>query len=451
MPLSDTVVPGNYELIARVKAPEYSRLDLTVGGLMVASYGVDQTWSEESAVVHLEPGEPVGVRAFDRWDDTLPVDLDWIRYEPVGPLVTVRGTELVGLDGTPLRLRGANRAGYQNWTYGAAQYNDPRHEGVPMAEWGMNAVRLLLNEEFWLLDCPLGTRGAGSTVHDDPNDRRYREVVREEVDRFVAAGLYVVLDLHITGQGNPCPRDFEVEHKSAPMANRPRSIPFWRSVADEFGNEPMVGFDLFNEPYVDALGPVSRPSDPDGVWRNGGTIRQATEGRTELAGMQELYDAVRGRGARNLVFVSGLRWAADIDVLMRRPLNGFGIVAATHPYCDEDCDLEKGMIHRWAFGEWEGQDDVIGTADRFPTVGTEFGAKSWGEGSSPDDVGRIVDWHERHGLGWLVYNWAPGNSGNPWGILDQSAYFDETLDDQSRRVPNPNGQRAWEVLGPLHL
>ena len=76
---------------------------------------------------------------------------------------------------------------------------------------------------------------------------------------------------------------------------------FWTQVATAFKGNNAVVFDLFNEPYPDAS---NNWSDMTAAWRclrDGGTC---TGIDYEVAGMQDLVDAVRATGASNVVMTA---------------------------------------------------------------------------------------------------------------------------------------------------
>src|ERR1035437_2761692 len=83
------------------------------------------------------------------------------------------------------------------------------------------------------------------------------------------------------------------------MADYPGSTEFWSQVAARFANNPLAAFDLYNEAHD-----ISNQ-----VWLNGGTVPKYSIFPYQTTGMQQLYDAVRATGARNLVHVSGNNWA----------------------------------------------------------------------------------------------------------------------------------------------
>jgi hypothetical protein len=166
------------------------------------------------------------------------------------------------------------------------------------------------------------------------------------------------------------------------MADR-LSLDFWRDVATRFRNRPLVAFDLYNEPYDIA------PS----VWRDGGRVNQGLLAQWDAVGMQQLYDAVRCVGANNLVLVSGLDYAYDLESVRTVPLDGFGIVRATHVYC------------RGCNGRLPSDLDatVLPTAAAEPVVISEFGTDA-NDGFNA----QLISWAESHGLGWLAWSWTAG-------------------------------------------
>ncbi|MBV8597559.1 MAG: cellulase family glycosylhydrolase, partial [Actinobacteria bacterium] len=103
-----------------------------------------------------------------------------------------------------------------------------------MKAWGIDAVRVPLNEDCWL-----GING----VKPQYGGAAYRTFVRRFVARLNAAGLIAILDLHwnapgtaqATGQQN--------------MPDASHSPAFWSSVARTFRANRDVVFDLYNEPH----------------------------------------------------------------------------------------------------------------------------------------------------------------------------------------------------------
>ena len=431
---------GTYRMSVAIRSPAPRRADLVVDAARVASYGAGPAWRNVNALVFIDgPSSSVGV---------LPqgvIEHGEITLEPVAPMFTTRGTQVIGPDGSPFVPRGANRAGYEHWVDGGVDRNQMGHEGEHMARWGMNTARLPLNQELWLADCPTER----SWVHEEPirADGRpwtYRELIDEEIRRFNAAGLMVVLDLHQASRG--VAQRCEVDTRHQTELPDQRSVDFWRSVATRYRHMPEVAFDLFNEPQLeDVLDPPPTEAERDHMWRNGGTVayRDGLVRRTYTAvGMQRLYDTVREVGATNLVFVSGLAYALDVGVLIRQPLDATSIVASPHMYCTScGSDVPNAGHQRYITGEAHGEPDKVGAADVLPVAVLEFGANS---PYDPAPNAAFVEWMEAHGLGWAVHVWAPAGycrGCSVWGILDPN--------DLEARRPAANGHAVWNTLASL--
>ena len=101
-----------------------------------------------------------------------------------------------------------------------------------MESWGINTVRVPLNEDCWL----------GSDSSDYGNATGYQAAVAAWVSILNAHGIVVILDLHWSA---PVGQHALGQY---PMADA-QSTSFWSSVAGAYANNPSVIFDLFNEPY----------------------------------------------------------------------------------------------------------------------------------------------------------------------------------------------------------
>lgn len=214
--------------------------------------------------------------------------------------VRVDGTNFVGADGAPVRLRGFNMSGAEySCIAGWGTFDTPDSTNVSpavvsaMANWrGANAVRVPLNEQCWL-GIGVAPRNGGAAYH---------AAISDFVTKLNANGFLVILDLHRSAPGT------ERSLNQEKMPDRDHSVDFWREVAQHFGSNPAVLFDLFNEPV-----PFGEP-DSDRAWlcwRDGGCRLKSTNGNTTYtaAGMTELISAIRSTGARNVVLAGGIYWA----------------------------------------------------------------------------------------------------------------------------------------------
>ena len=285
--------------------------------------------------------------------------------EPVDvpPRIAIVGNLLVDADGEPVQLVGVSRSGTE---YACAKQlglsDGPFDDELlsAMEKWGVNTVRVPLNEHCWL-----GLESIAPSLRGET----YRNEITRIVDLVGAKGMFVILDLHfsLNGQGPAVDQDN--------MANRDHSITFWASVAKELGERPHVLFELYNEPH-----------DIDWTcWRDG-----CDDGN--YAGMQELVDAVRSSGSPQPVIVNGLEWSNDLSRWLElAPTDPRGaLVAGFHLYDFNRCDRASC----WA--------ETVGeVADVVPVITTELGQSD----CRSDFVETFMTWADKRGVSYLGWAW----------------------------------------------
>ncbi len=313
---------------------------------------------------------------------------------PVPPLRVV-GNTVVDARGTIVIFRGVQRNGLEGDS-SAKETGLPwtQTETAAIASWGTNIVRIPLSGAMWLPGCPT----------------QYNPVYPVQVDQIVkwvtSLGMVALLDLHYAPVVRCGPQSF------APMAAKNPALDFWAQVAARYKTNPLVAFDLYNEPH----------DIPSAVWRDGGQVRYGAISYT-AAGMQEMYDTVRATGAQNLVFVSGDRWGADPSpILDGHALTGSNIVYATHAYTcprpDAACESDPSNLD-FAFSTgWS----TVQAA--YPVALTEFG---WPNSADPRYDANSIAYAESHGWGWIAFQWNPGGY---WSLTQDSTSW----------APTPAGQ-----------
>jgi uncharacterized protein YbdZ (MbtH family) len=290
----------------------------------------------------------------------------------------VAGNELVDAQGQPIRLLGVNRSGAE---YSCVAPPD-QHLGVfagptgeravaAMTRWGINAVRIPLNEHCWL-----GIQGAPAHY----TSAHYRAAIETYVARLQRAGLYVVLDLHWNAPGTASSTEQQ------PMADLDYAPAFWSSVAQTFKDNTGVVFDLYNEPNDISWR----------CWRDGCMLPQGWR----TAGMQTLVDAVRSTGARQPLIATGPSWGSDLSSWLRyRPRDPAGqLMAGIHLFdfagCSEpDC--------------WTGT--LAPVARAVPVVATELGQRD----CSSDYIERFMSWADSSRISYLGWSWNTAGCGAP--------------------------------------
>jgi endoglucanase len=287
-----------------------------------------------------------------------------------------------------------------------------------MASWGANVVRIALNQDFWL---------SGAALYE----AQYPPMVDNAVAWAEAAGLDVILDLHWSDLGDlgamlkdstgaclAAPGGAAVTCSTQQTMGDNNSIEFWKEVADRYKGDGHVLFELYNEPHGISWD----------LWLNGGS-----SGRYVLAGMQQLYDAVRGTGANNVVIAGGLSWAYDLSAVGASGyhIDGYNIMYATHPYSMSGGDAPGG---------WEGSFGHLETSDFAPVIATEFGdGRTQCTGDWDQQLIRFAD---NHHASWTAWAWYPGvRTTDPQGCL-----FPALISDWSA-TPTVQGVVVKAALG----
>ncbi|MEU9985039.1 cellulase family glycosylhydrolase [Streptomyces sp. NPDC050856] len=314
------------------------------------------------------------------------------------PVLTVAGNRLVDQNGATRRMLGVNRSGGEFMcVQGHGIFDGPVDDASvkAIADWNANTVRIPLNEECWLgLDnIAPAYRGAA-----------YIDAVKALVRRVEAHGMTPVVELHwswgqYTGNSAGC-SDIHASCQK-PMPDARYSPAFWTSVANTFKDDRRVVFDLFNEPYPDrATGTAAQAWT---CWRDGGDCPGIGY---EVAGMQDLLDAVRATGARNLVLVPGVAYANDLSQwLAYAPSDPAGnLAAAWHVYNFNACAGEAC---------WD--TTLAPVAARVPLVAGEIGENTCGHGF----IDRVMRWFDARALSYLGWTWNTWNcSSGPALISD---------------------------------
>src|SRR3989440_8659383 len=180
-------------------------------------------------------------------------------------MLYVEGPQIYDGSGHPLILRGAmiesSFAYLHPWQNGQDPLrvlNAPTFHAMAQ-QWYMNAVRINISQ--WVYDT---------------NPSVYLTRLDTAIQEANAAGLYVILDFHDNLQsGALAPYDDGMLHKT--------SLAWWKTLAQHYLHNPMILFDLINEPKYTSWT----------VWLygNGG----------EVVGMKAVIAAIRSAGARQLI------------------------------------------------------------------------------------------------------------------------------------------------------
>ncbi|MCL2781643.1 MAG: Ig-like domain-containing protein [Actinomycetia bacterium] len=295
---------------------------------------------------------------------------------PVQPKVV--GNHLVdSRTGAVWTPRGAN---WPDLEYSCVQGWTPSSDPASMAaaaSWGMDVMRIPLNQDCWL-----GVDGAPTSG----TAAQYRARVQARVDAVHAAGMVAILDLHWTA-----PAGTRAVDGQWPMADD-QSAQFWASVAAAYRADPSVMFDLFNEPYSRGSyslswscwrdGGCSLPNAPDTESLNGSTFT--------ATGMAALVAAVRGAGAGQPILLAGLNYANDLTGWLAHRPNDSQLVASWHNYDGQGCSNASC---------WNSQ--IAQVAAQVPVLMTEVGYET----GNPGYFAGAMAWADSAGIGYLPWAW----------------------------------------------
>jgi endoglucanase len=330
-----------------------------------------------------------------------------------GMSIRVKGNELVDGTGNVVQLRGANTSALefvaiQGWDP-ASPWGGAEPNWAALRSWKLNSVRIPLNEASWL---GLTTYDHDGTVRKADPGGNYQATVVKAVNDAVAAGLYVILDLHwaapnvtVAGQASAVPGSPLTQN---PMADVDHSLAFWKSIATTFKSNPAVLFELFNEPFFYWL---TTGEDQWSVLRDGGTITEFITGAAnpydiaynwKSAGMQSMLSAVRATGATNVVLAAGLGWSQDISqwVLYKPtdPLNQLAAVWHAYP----PSGTTRGTA-AYSTLNWVWADAIL--AAGIPVVITETGDHDTAGTVGAPLVSNVLAWADKSGASVLGWGW----------------------------------------------
>lgn len=253
----------------------------------------------------------------------------------------VQGNQVVNSLGCTVHLNGVDVDGLEFVSSSTSGSWPGTLQGVAqmaVTGWHSTIIRLPLSQDFWF--------GCGGS-----NENTYQGIVQSIVNYCSGQGVYVLLDLHWSGESStataPCGTGWGSDHTTAqqPMADA-NAVTFWASVATAYANNPAVLFDLYNEPYdLGNDNPGGIDTSGYAVWLKGGTLGNAT---FTTPGMQVLLNAVRATGANNICLMGGLHWCANLNGLPASSITNFGngVMFAAHIY---------GANDGFDSGSWDGE------------------------------------------------------------------------------------------------
>jgi hypothetical protein len=296
-------------------------------------------------------------------------------------------------DGTKLiRLLGVDETGTQYTCDQGDGFFDPATGGAnsmtsitAMLSWGVNAVRIPMNEDCWL--------GNNETAKNMAYmGAPYQSAIQTYVNLLVSNNIYPILDLHFTDAADGA-SSMDMQE---PMPD-PNALKFWDSVAMTFGSNNKVIFDLFNEPFPDDN------MDSTAAWQCWATGGSTCPGVSfPVVGMQQMLTEVR-KYSTNFVVMGGLEYSNDLTQWLAYvptdPASNIGV--SWHVYSDNSYTTAAAITSILA---------------KYPVVATEIGVAE--TTTACDTTGTFVtsvmDVLDNPGAGlapqsYLAWSWSTDN------------------------------------------
>jgi endoglucanase len=303
------------------------------------------------------------------------------------PQVHVSGNKLLDANGNQVILRGVDRSGAEyTCVQGTGIFDGEVDQAAvtAMKSWGINAVRVPLNEACWNGESYVAAADAGTN---------YINAIKGYVSLLNSNGMDVILDLHWTdgtytgaGAGSCTSANQAEAFCQKPMPDAAQAIPFWTSVANTFKGNNAVIFDLFNEPFPDQ---ASNETEGWTCWLNGGTC---TGIGYQVAGMQSMVNAVRSTGATNVLMLGGLTWSNDLTQWL------------THEPTDPDNNLAASW-HSYNFNACNNQScwtsQIAPVIAKVPVIAGEIGEND----CAGTYINPLTTWLDSQNTSYLAWAW----------------------------------------------
>jgi hypothetical protein len=256
-------------------------------------------------------------------------------------------------------------------------------------------VRIPMTASTWL---GVETNSSKENMGKYPNlNLQYQSLIEQLVGNYSTYGIVTILDLHWT--------DDDTDNYFMAGKGKTNCVDFWDSVASKFGDNPMVFYELYNEPH--------RVTEEQ--WANG----DAT-----YSGMLEMLAAVR-KHTKSPVIIAGYGGYAydaislvnlDATLVKQGEKN---VMWNFHPYMgpNQASDTKKcpaGLESR--------VQQIINATDKpliftefgqscQPTVGADFSCPGTYEGKAMGYDEIILTIAEKYSASWLPWAWRPMAAG----------------------------------------
>lgn len=262
--------------------------------------------------------------------------------------LSVKGTFLVNEKEEPIVLRGVSY-GWHNWW--------PRFYTQESVKWLANDWKCTV------VRAALGVGPRGSYI-----DKKEwsKEKISAVVDGAIANGIYVIIDWH----------SHEIHTEEAKQ--------FFAEMAEKYGKQPNVIYEIFNEPVNDSWEKVKEYST-------------------------EVIKAIREKDPDNIILVGSPHWDQDIHLVADSPISGFdNLMYTVHFYA---ATHGKELRERSDYAIKKGIPIFVSECAGMKADGNSaIDYKSWNT---------WIDWMEANKISWV--SWSVADKNETCSMLKTSA------------------------------
>jgi hypothetical protein len=310
----------------------------------------------------------------------------------------------VNAAGRTILLHGVNRSGteyacIQGWGIFDGPADAASVQAI--ASWGVNVVRIPLNEDCWLNINGVRSAYAGAS---------YINAITTYVNLVHQHGMYAELSL-IWG----APGTYQATYQPG-APDEDHSPAFWSSLARTFKNDPSVILAPWGETIVDWS-----------CFQNGG-VCEATYGSNNTpyntAGMQQAVTVMRQAGYNGVIAIPCVDYANDCTDASPEFGGAYGggswlthepndarrqLIAEAHIYGKNTCDTTTCF-----------NDTIAPIAQQVPVIFGETGETYDGSdcNGSSTFTSTFMTWADAHGIGYEAWTW------DTWGSCSLSLITD---------------------------
>lgn len=252
----------------------------------------------------------------------------------------------------------------------------------------MPVVRIPMTASSWL---GIQTNASKGNMAKYPKlNVQYQNLIADFVTQYSKYGIVTILDLHWSDD----------DTDNAPFADK-NCAQFWDSVAAKFGNNPLVFYELYNEPH----------RVTEAVWANGDDTH---------SGMLEMLAAVRKHTDSPVIMAGYGGYAYDSDSLVKLDATLLkqgekNVIWNLHPYMgpNQAGDSKKcpDNFESYVMKLINGTDKPVIVTEFGqrcqPTTGAAESCPGTYEGKAMGYDEAIMTISQKHGVSWLPWAWRP--------------------------------------------